>query len=79
MRLSRPPLVGWSRGRLLKFSELNETVAPGIVVEEVAKRLRESDRTMVREGDLLSPIGVGGIGIAQRVADVYSQVEEPVA
>ena len=71
--------MGGSRGRLLKFSELEETVAPGIVVEEVAKRLRESDRTMVREGYLLSPIGVSGIGIVQRAADVYSQVEEPVA
>ena len=58
---------------------LEDTVAPGVVVEEVTKGLRESDRTMVREGDLLSPIGVGGIGIAQRAADVYSQVEQPVA
>lgn len=58
---------------------LDDTIAPSVVIEEMAKRLRESDRTMVREGDLLSPIGIGGIGIAQRAADVYSQVEEPVA
>ena len=71
--------MGRSRGRLLKFSELNETVALGVVIEEMAKRLRESDRAVVREGYLLSPIGVDGIGIVQRAADVYSQVEEPVA
>lgn len=70
--------MGWSRGRLLKFSELNETVAPGVVIEEMAKGLWESDRAVVREGDLLSPIGVGGVGVSQRAADVYSQVEESV-
>ena len=63
----------------MKLSELEETVASGVVIEEMAKGLRERDRAVVREGDLLSPIGVGGIGIAQRAADVYSQVEEPVA
>lgn len=63
----------------MKLSELEETVASGVVIEEMAKGLWESDRAVVREGDLLSPIGVGGIGIAQRAADVYSQVEEPVA
>lgn len=63
----------------MKLSELEETVASGVVIEEMAKGLWKSDRAVVREGDLLSPIGVGGIGIAQRAADVYSQVEEPVA
>lgn len=58
---------------------LEEAVACGVVVEEVAEGLWESDRAMIREGDLLSPIGIGGIGIAQRAADVYPQVEEPVA
>ena len=63
----------------MKLSELEETVASGVVIEEMAKGLWESDRAMVRERYLLSPVGVGGIGIAQRAADVYSQVEEPVA
>lgn len=63
----------------MKLSELEETVAPGIVVEEMAKGLWESDRAVVREGDLLSPIGVGGVGVSRRATDMYSQVEEPVA
>ena len=63
----------------MKLSELEETVASGVVIEEMAKGLWESDRAMVRERYLLSPIGIGGVGVSRRATDVYSQVEEPVA
>lgn len=58
---------------------LEETVAPGVVVEEVAKGIGEGDRAVVREGYLLCPVGVGGVGVSRRAADVHPQVEEPVA
>ena len=58
---------------------LEEAVACGVVVEEVAEGLWESDRAMAREGYLLCPVGVGGVGVSRRAADVHSQVEEPVA
>ena len=58
---------------------LEEAVACGVVVEELAEGLWESDRAMIREGYLLCPVGVGGVGVSRRTADVHPQVEEPVA